>query len=143
MIWSNIASKTGKKFAIEVLDFMRDRLVEYQEETGNMYNLEATPGEGTSYRQARSDKEKYPDIISAGTKKVPYYTNSSQLPVDYTDDAFFVLEPGVNCILNINKSFRWGAGVTYRYVNGLAYENISNSDLSGVSFQILLKFGDF
>ena len=88
----NIASKTGKKFAIEVLDFMRDRLIEYQEETGNMYNLEATPGEGTSYRQARSDKEKYPDIISAGTKKVPYYTNSSHLPVGYTDDVFEALK---------------------------------------------------
>lgn len=88
----NIASKTGKKFAIEVLDFMRDRLVKYQKETGNMYNLEATPGEGTSYRQARSDKEKYPDIIAAGTKKVPYYTNSSHLPVGYTDDVFEALK---------------------------------------------------
>lgn len=88
----NIASKAGKKFAIEVLDFMRDRLVKYQEETGNMYNLEATPGEGTSYRQARTDKEKYPDIITAGTKKIPYYTNSSHLPVGYTDDAFEALK---------------------------------------------------
>ncbi|MEK7540689.1 MAG: ribonucleoside triphosphate reductase [Patescibacteria group bacterium] len=88
----NIASKTGKKFAIEVLDFMRDRLVKYQEETGNMYNLEATPGEGTSYRQAKSDREKYPDIITAGTKEIPYYTNSSHLPVGYTDDAFEALK---------------------------------------------------
>ena len=88
----NIGSKTGKKFAVEVLDFMRDRLIKYQEETGNMYNLEATPGEGTSYRQARSDKEKYPDIITAGTEKVPYYTNSSHLPVGYTDDVFEALK---------------------------------------------------
>jgi ribonucleoside-triphosphate reductase len=88
----NIASKRGRKFALEVLDFMREKLVKYQKETGNLYNLEATPGEGTSYRQARADKEKYPDIITAGTKKVPYYTNSSQLPVDYTDDIFEALK---------------------------------------------------
>ena len=88
----NIASKRGKKFALEVLDFMRDRLVEYQEKTGNLYNLEATPGEGTSYRQARSDKEKYPDIVTAGSSKVPYYTNSTHLPVDYTDDIFEALK---------------------------------------------------
>ena len=91
-IGDNIASKRGRRFALEVLDFMRDKLVEYQKETNNLYNLEATPGEGTSYRQARTDKEKYPDIIAAGTKKVPYYTNSSQLPVNYTDDAFEALK---------------------------------------------------
>ncbi|MBI4101632.1 MAG: ribonucleoside triphosphate reductase [Candidatus Nealsonbacteria bacterium] len=88
----NIASRSGKKFALEVLDFMRDRLVKYQEATGNLYNLEATPGEGTSYRQAKSDKEKYPDIITAGTKETPYYTNSTHLPVNYTDDAFEALK---------------------------------------------------
>jgi ribonucleoside-triphosphate reductase len=88
----NIASKRGRKFALEVLNFMRERLVKYQEETGNLYNLEATPGEGTSYRQARADKERYPDIITAGTKKVPYYTNSTQLPVDFTDDIFEALK---------------------------------------------------
>jgi len=88
----NIGSKRGKKFALEVLDFMRERMVKYQEETGNMYNLEATPGEGTSYRQARVDKEKYPDIITAGTKKVPFYTNSTQLPVNFTNDIFEALK---------------------------------------------------
>ena len=71
-IGENIASKRGRRFTLEVLDFMRERLVKYQKETGNLYNLEATPGEGTSYRQAKIDKEKYPDIITAGTKKVPY-----------------------------------------------------------------------
>jgi len=91
-IGDNIASKRGRRFAIEVLDFMREKLVKYQEETGNLYNLEATPGEGTSYRQARTDKEKYPDIITAGTKKVPYYTNSTMLPVNYTDDIFEALK---------------------------------------------------
>lgn len=88
----NIASKRGRKFALEVLDFMRDRLVKYQKETGNIYNLEQTPAESTSYRLALGDKEKYPDIIAAGTKKVPFYTNSSQLPVNYTDDIFEALK---------------------------------------------------
>jgi ribonucleoside-triphosphate reductase len=88
----NIASKKGQKFALEALDFMRERMVKYQEETGNLYNLEATPAEGTSYRQAKADKEKYPDIITAGTKKVPYYTNSTHLPVNYTDDIFEALK---------------------------------------------------
>ena len=88
----NIASKRGRKFALEVLDFMRERLVKYQRETGNIYNLEATPAESTAYRLALKDKERYPDIITAGTKKVPYYTNSTQLPVNYTDDIFEALK---------------------------------------------------
>jgi ribonucleoside-triphosphate reductase len=88
----NIASKRGRKFALEVLDFMRERLVKYQEETGNIYNLEATPAESTAYRLALKDKERYPEIITAGTKKVPFYTNSSQLPVNYTDDVFEALK---------------------------------------------------
>jgi ribonucleoside-triphosphate reductase len=88
----NIASKRGRKFALEVLDFMRERLVKYQKETGNIYNLEATPAESTAYRLALKDKEKYPDIITAGTQKVPYYTNSTQLPVNYTDDIFEALK---------------------------------------------------
>jgi ribonucleoside-triphosphate reductase len=87
----NIASLRGRKFALEILDFMRERLIRYQEETGNLYNLEATPGEGTSYRQAKADKEKYPDIITAGTKNTPFYTNSTMLPVNYTDDLFEAL----------------------------------------------------
>ncbi len=91
-IGENIASKRGRRFTLEVLDFMRERLVKYQEETGNLYNLEATPGEGTAYRQAKIDKEKYPDIITAGTKEVPYYTNSTMLPVNFTDDIFEALE---------------------------------------------------
>jgi len=88
----NIASKRGRKFALEVLDFMRKGLIKYQKETGNLYNLEQTPAESTSYRLALKDKEKYPDIITAGTKKVPFYTNSSQLPVNYTDDIFEALK---------------------------------------------------
>ena len=91
-IGENIASKRGRKFALEVLDFMRERLVKYQKETGNVYNLEATPAESTAYRLSLKDKEKYPDIITAGTKKVPYYTNSTQLPVNFTDDLFEALK---------------------------------------------------
>ena len=87
----NLGNKKGVKFAVEVLDFMRDRLIEYQEETENMYNLEATPAEGTSYRLALKDKKKYPDIIASGEKE-PYYTNSTQLPVNYTDDLFEALK---------------------------------------------------
>ena len=88
----NIASKKGRKFALEVMDFMRERLVKYQRETGNLYNLEATPAESTAFRISLKDKERYPEIIVAGTKKVPFYTNSSQLPVNHTDDVFEALK---------------------------------------------------
>ncbi|MBI2053842.1 MAG: ribonucleoside triphosphate reductase [Candidatus Staskawiczbacteria bacterium] len=88
----DITSKNGKKFALEIMDFMREKMIKFQEETGNMYNLEATPGEGTSYRQAKADREKYPDIITAGTKEVPYYTNSTHLPVGHTEDPFEALK---------------------------------------------------
>ncbi|MDD4990212.1 MAG: ribonucleoside triphosphate reductase [Candidatus Pacebacteria bacterium] len=88
----DIGSRAGRAFALEILDFMRERIRHYQEETGNLYNLEATPAEGTSYSLALKDKKKYPDIITAGTSEVPYYTNSSQLPVNYTDDIFQALE---------------------------------------------------
>ncbi|MDP2864047.1 MAG: ribonucleoside triphosphate reductase [bacterium] len=91
-IGENIASKRGRRFALEVMDFMREKLVKYQKETGNIYNLEQTPAESTAYRLALKDKEKYPAIITAGTKKLPYYTNSSQLPVNYTDDVFEALK---------------------------------------------------
>ena len=92
-----IACKEGLKFAIKVLNFMREKLLEFQEETGNLYNLEATPAEGTSYRLARIDKKKYPDIIVANEKYLskgaePFYTNSSQLPVYYTGDLFEAIE---------------------------------------------------
>jgi len=88
----NLASKRGRKFALEVLDFMRKRLVKYQKETENIYNLEATPAESTAYRLALKDKERYPDIVAAGAERAPYYTNSTQLPVDFTDDVFEALK---------------------------------------------------
>jgi ribonucleoside-triphosphate reductase (formate) len=87
----NIGTPEGKEFAEEILEFMKNRLSDYQEETGQMYNLEATPAEGVSYRLAKVDKQKHPDIITQG-KKDPYYTNSSQLPVDFTTDLFEALD---------------------------------------------------
>ena len=88
----NIADPKGKDFAVRVLKFMRDRLSTYQEETKHLYNLEATPAEGTCYRLARADKKAYPDIITAGGDGEPYYTNSTHLPVGYTDDVFKALD---------------------------------------------------
>jgi ribonucleoside-triphosphate reductase len=87
----DLVSEEGRGFTLEVLDFMRDRLIEYQESTGNLYNLEATPAESTSYRLAKIDKEIYPEIRTAG-REAPYYTNSTQLPVDYTSDLFLALD---------------------------------------------------
>lgn len=87
----DISTKEGKEFALKVLRFMREKLQEYQAETGNIYNLEATPGEGTSFRLAKIDKKKYPDIKTAG-HNLPYYTNSSALPVGFTDDLFEALD---------------------------------------------------
>lgn len=87
----NIASTKGHELAIEILNFMRGKMQEYQEETKNMYNLEATPAEGTTYRFAKEDKKRFPTILQAGTVEAPYYTNSSQLPVGYTDDVFEAL----------------------------------------------------
>lgn len=88
----DVSTEWGKNFAFEILEYMRQILKEYQEETGNMYNLEATPAEGTTYRFAKEDQRQHPDMIQAGTKENPYYTNSTQLPVNFTDDAFEALE---------------------------------------------------
>jgi len=82
----NMGTEEGIVFAVKVLNFMRNKLVQFQEETGHMYNLEATPAESTSYSLALKDKELFPDIITSGTEDTPYYTNSTQLPVNYTDD---------------------------------------------------------
>ena len=88
----NITDDWGHAFALKLLDHVRSRMVEFQEETGHMYNLEATPAEGTTYRFAKEDRKRFPDIIQAGTESNPYYTNSSQLPVGFTDDPFLALE---------------------------------------------------
>ena len=88
----NIADQWGQAFAEKFLDYIRARMVKIQEETGHMYNLEATPAESATYRFAREDKKRYKGIIQAGTEENPYYTNSSQLPVGYTDDPFEALD---------------------------------------------------
>jgi ribonucleoside-triphosphate reductase len=92
LLGEDIASKEGRAFALKVLTFMRDRLVRYQEETGHLYNLEATPAEGTTYRFAKADRMRWPDIRQAGTPQAPYYTNSSHLPVGHTDDPLAALD---------------------------------------------------
>ncbi len=86
-----IQTKEGHDFSIKVLKAMREKLLDYQEETGNIYNLEATPGEGASYRLAMKDKKQYPKIVTSG-KKEPYYTNSTHLPVSYTSDIFSAIK---------------------------------------------------
>lgn len=104
LLGENIASGKGRQFALEVLDFMRGKLIKFQEETGNIYNLEATPAEGTSYRLAKMDKDTYPGIMCANedeyqkgrvvslSNREPFYTNSTHLPVNYSEDIFAVLE---------------------------------------------------
>ena len=94
----NIATPKGKEFTKKILNFMREKLEEFQEETGNIYNLEATPAEGVTYRFSKMDKQRFGRIIVANERAVrnseakPYYTNSTQLPVNYTSDLFEALE---------------------------------------------------
>lgn len=97
LLGCDIGEPEGIAFATKVLDYMRQQLLRFQQETGNLYNLEATPAEGTTYRLAKLDKERYPDIICANEAAVsegskPFYTNSTHLPVNYTDDIFQVLD---------------------------------------------------
>ena len=87
----DISSTSGHKIAMEFLDYIREKMQAFQQETGHLYNLEATPAEGTTYRFAKEDRRRYPDILQAGTEASPYYTNSSQLPVGFTDDPFEAL----------------------------------------------------
>lgn len=87
----DVTTDAGRALAIRLLDHVRDRITSYQEETGHLYNLEATPAEGTTYRFAKEDRKRFPEILQAGTDENPYYTNSSQLPVGYTDDPFEAL----------------------------------------------------
>jgi ribonucleoside-triphosphate reductase (formate) len=91
LLKEDITTERGSKFSIEVLEYIRQRMVEFQEESGNMYNLEATPAEGTTYRLAKMDREKFPGIVTQGGKE-PYYTNSTNLPVKFTDDLFWALD---------------------------------------------------
>lgn len=91
-IGKDISTKEGTDFSLEVLEFMRKKLSDFQEETGNLYNLEATPAEGTTYRFAKEDKKRFPEIVQQGTPSAPYYTNSTHLPVGYTQDPLEALD---------------------------------------------------
>lgn len=88
----DITSEKGQAFSLQIMDYLRDKMSDVQEETGNLYNLEATPAESTAYRLALKDRKLYPEIMAQGTEETPYYTNSSQLPADYTSDIFEVLD---------------------------------------------------
>jgi ribonucleoside-triphosphate reductase len=88
----DITTAYGYDLATRLMDHIRETMTRFQEETGHLYNLEATPAEGTTYRFAKEDKRRYPDILQAGTVEQPYYTNSTQLPVGFTDDPFEALE---------------------------------------------------
>ena len=115
----DISTAWWKQFATEVLDYMRDILKDFQEETGNLYNLEATPAEWTTYRFAREDKKQMPDIIQSGTEEAPYYTNSTQLPVGYSDDPFEALEKQND----LQCKYTWGT-VLHMYMG----ERLKDSD---------------
>ncbi len=108
----NIADEWGQAFAEKFLDYIRARMVKIQEETGHMYNLEATPAESATYRFAREDKKRFADIIQAGTKENPYYTNSSQLPVGFTDDPFEALD-----LQSVLQTKYTGGTVLHLYMN--------------------------
>jgi len=124
MFGENISTEKGKAFAGRVLDYMRNRMTQYQEETGSNYNLEATPAEGTSYRLARLDVDRFPDIKHANcnadpSNSKPFYTNSSQLPVNFTDDIFETLD-----LQDELQSKYTGGTVQHIFVG----EKIENSD---------------
>lgn len=114
----DLTSNQGQDMAVRVLDHIRAKIVQFQEETGHLYNLEATPAEGTTYRFAKEDRKRWPDILQAGTPEQPYYTNSSQLPVGYTDDPFEAL-----ALQDALQSRYTGGTVLHLYMN----EAISSS----------------
>ena len=145
LLGQDITTPDGQRFTLTVMDFMRDRLVTFQEETGNNYNLESTPAEGTSYRLARIDKEKYPEIICANEEKVrnesadPFYTNSTQLPVNYTDDVFEALDlqDKIQCKYTGGTVFHTYAGERIsdpRAVKSLIKKICSNYHLPYITF---------
>ena len=119
----NITTKNGYQMAVELLDFIRGKLIKIQEETGHLFNLEATPAEGTTYRFAKEDAKRYPGIIQAGTSSAPYYTNSTQLPANHTKDAFeaLALQDQLQCKYT-------GGTVFHLYMN----EKISSAEACGM-----------
>jgi len=126
LLGKDIATKEGHDFSLEVMDFMLEKLVEFQEETGNNYNLEATPAEGTTYRLARLDKAKFPKIIVADEEQVqcngsePFYTNSTHLPVNFTDDMFETLD------LQDDLQTKYTGGTTIHLYAGERIHNIES-----------------
>lgn len=131
LLGKNSASEQGRIFILKVLDFMRDKLIEFQKETGNNYNLEATPAEGTSYNLAKIDKERHPQIICANEREYkngaePFYTNSTQLPVNFTDDVFEALD------LQDDIQTKYTGGTVLHIFAG---ERVKNSD----SIKVLVK----
>ena len=115
----DITTPSGHALALRLLDYVRACIVVFQEQTGHLYNLEATPAEGTTYRFAREDRKRWPDILQAGSADKPYYTNSSQLPVGYTDDPFEALARQ-----ELLQSKYTGGTVLHLYMS----ERISSSD---------------
>jgi ribonucleoside-triphosphate reductase (formate) len=115
----DITTESGKEIAVRLLDHVRARMLEFQDQTGHMYNLEATPAEGTTYRFAKEDRKRHPEILQAGTADMPYYTNSSQLPVGFTDDPFEALERQDD----LQRKYTGGT-VLHLYMN----EPLSNAD---------------
>jgi len=115
----DITSSAGHAMAVRLLDHIRARMLEFQDSTGNMYNLEATPAEGCTYRFAREDRRQFADILQAGTPDTPYYTNSSQLPVGYTDDPFEALSAQEE----LQRKYTGGT-VLHLYMN----ESLSSAD---------------
>ena len=114
----DISDEWGRNFASRLLTHIREKLISFQDETGNMYNLEATPAEGTTYRFAKEDRKRFTDILQAGTETAPYYTNSSQLPVGLTDDPFEALS-----LQDVLQTQYTGGTVLHLYMN----ERISDS----------------
>jgi ribonucleoside-triphosphate reductase len=121
---NGIVGEDGRKFAIRTLEFMRRKLGEYQEETGNLYNLEATPAEGTSYRLARIDKKKFPDIITAGDKEV-FYTNSTCLPV--------------NADLDLIEALEHQESLQTLYTGGTVFHTFLGERIQGAAAKLLLR----
>ncbi len=125
-----IATPWGQQFAERIMDVMREKLIAYQEESDHLYNLEATPGEGTTYRFAKEDQKRFPKILQAGTQAAPYYTNSSQLPVGYTDDVFEALDKQ-----DVLQTKYTGGTVLHCYMN----ERLSDAQTCGSLVKTILS----
>ncbi|KPJ65586.1 MAG: anaerobic ribonucleoside-triphosphate reductase [Syntrophobacter sp. DG_60] len=123
LISKDIATEEGRKLALSALNFMRKKIITFQQETGNLYNLEATPAEGASFRLSNIDKQELPDIITAGSDEAPYYTNSTWLPVEYTDDPILALE------LQEELQTKYTGGTTFHFFLGEALPNADTCKL--------------